>query len=783
MQKEFMLSFANIRKSKGHTVSLFIMFLIASLLLNAGLLVFLNFGNYFQKETEELNTSSTYFLIPSRFYTSKVDQFMKNNNVIQKLQKNDCVKADGSIPYHGDKRDCTFLFNDADANRKLSKWKFIGEHLSPDSMSAYVPYVLNVDGGYQLNDKLTVTFQNTKLTFTLKGFTDDVNFSSFDTGGLGVYLPHETLETVKQKLGSPYETTVIFANVSKTDNSIVSDLKEILQKEHLVTAANADNAVTSLSLPLIKFSRTLMVSIISAMMIAFAVIIAVVCFVVIRFRISNSIEDDMLKIGSLKAIGYTSRQIMASIVLQFTLIAFGGSVTGILLSYLTTPALSEVFAHQSGLMWVQGFNGAISGITLCSILFIVAAVSLWTARRIRKLNPIVALRGGIVTHSFKKNYFPLDKSKGNFPLILALKSIFQNKKSSVMIAVILAFVSFASAFSVVIFYNSAVDTTNFAKTPGTELSNVIIHFSPTADRAKITEEIKTRNDVRKVQYLDQTTGALQNTNAYIYIMNDYSQKETDTVYEGRYPRHDNEITIAGVLADTLHKKIGDTVALKTGDKHADYMITGFSQGTTMGGTNVFLTHGGMLRLNPDFKQQDLQVYLKKGFKSSQCIKDLNKKYGALLAQTIDVDKFLQQGIGSYTSILSKVGIVTFAVTMLVVILVLYFVINSSIIRQKRELGIQKAIGFTTFQLMNQISLSFLPPVTIGVILGSILGITQVNTLMSVAERSGGVMKADYIITPGWITLCSAAIVIVSYLTSLLITYRIRKISAYALVSE
>ncbi len=118
-----------------------------------------------------------------------------------------------------------------------------------------------------------------------------------------------------------------------------------------------------------------MASVISSMMVAFAAVIVIVCLSVIRFRISTSIEDDMLQIGSLKAIGYTSGQIIGSIVLQFSGIALLGSIAGIALSYLTTPSLSDAFAHQSGFLWAQGFDGIIGGITLGTILCIVLLVA------------------------------------------------------------------------------------------------------------------------------------------------------------------------------------------------------------------------------------------------------------------------------------------------------------------------------------------------------------------------------------------------------------------------
>ena len=154
-----------------------------------------------------------------------------------------------------------------------------------------------------------------------------------------------------------------------------------------------------------------------------------------------------------------------------------------------------------------------------------------------------------------------------------------------------------------------------------------------------------------------------------------------------------------------------------------------------------------------------------------------------MISVFDMDRNIELGTGVYISIVSKVGIAILIITIAVVILVLYFVINSSVVRRKRELGIQKAIGFTTFQLMNQLSLGFLPPIIVGVFIGCVAGITKTNAIMTLAQGAMGIMKANYIITPSWIALFGVAIIIVSYVTSMLITYSIRKISAYSLVTE
>ena len=98
MRKEFMLGFANVRKEKGHTVSLFLMFLVAALVLNAGLLVLLNFGSYFETMAKELNASDTYLLLPTKLYNEDVKQLIAGNSAVRRTQVESCVGGNVTIP-------------------------------------------------------------------------------------------------------------------------------------------------------------------------------------------------------------------------------------------------------------------------------------------------------------------------------------------------------------------------------------------------------------------------------------------------------------------------------------------------------------------------------------------------------------------------------------------------------------------------------------------------------------------------------------------------------------
>ena len=189
-------------------------------------------------------------------------------------------------------------------------------------------------------------------------------------------------------------------------------------------------------------------------------------------------------------------------------------------------------------------------------------------------------------------------------------------------------------------------------------------------------------------------------------------------------------------------------------------------------------------LNPESKPQPLYIYLEQGTSASKLIKTLEKNIDKnILLASVNFDKEMEEGMASYQKIVAIMGLAMLIITFLVVMLVLYFIISSSVIRIKRDLGIHKAIGFTTLQLMKQLSISFTIPITIGTTIGTVLGAFYSNALLSLSMKSTGIMKTGFIVDPIWIIAFGAVTIILSYCLSMLITWRIKKISAYALVTE
>jgi putative ABC transport system permease protein len=102
----------------------------------------------------------------------------------------------------------------------------------------------------------------------------------------------------------------------------------------------------------------------------------------------------------------------------------------------------------------------------------------------------------------------------------------------------------------------------------------------------------------------------------------------------------------------------------------------------------------------------------------------------------------------------------------------------TILRRRREFGIQKAVGFTTFQRMNQIALGMTPAILIGAAVGAAAGYFGLNPMVAALMSGMGIVKVRLPVP-----LDQTMLVLLAYAVSLLIAWRIRRISAYTLVSE
>jgi len=776
------LAISNIKKSKVATGSLFIFIVIAAVLLNVGLMVITQINPFFDKKVEQLKDPHVSIVVDEARYDSPYEEKLGTYPGVIETASEEIINMNiANYNFGTGELTNTVIIQNADAERNIGSMTLIEQLHTSSVNDIFLPYDFKRNGDYELGDTFNITYQAQDYQYRIAGFFEATMMGSSNINVMKFMLPETSFQELADELGNSSKGLLLFAVLENQSQSskLFNDFTEDMQQS---AVGEDDFYIWGLDIELVKSVITLTINIVATILVAFAVVIVLVSLIVIRFQVSNNIEDGIVNIGVLKAIGYTSGQILSSIILQYVFIALIAGIVGTLLSYTLIPFIGEIISDLSGLIWEQSFDITANVVSIILVVLSVVIVTLFSALRIRKIRPVAALRSGIQTHSFRKNYFPLDQARGGLHFLLALKSMLANAKQNMMILIIIIALTFASIFSVVLYYNISADKSAFIDLFGAEQANVMLVTNPDKDIREIIREMEQMDDVRKVNILDNWQMIIDDIPVYTVITEDYDLLENNNIFEGRQPLHDNEISISWVVADQINKGIGDMVEVKYGNESKSYLITGLSQVMGNLGMAGSLTMEGMQQLLAEYKGTVLYVYLD-GVSNKDFTRNVQQQYGDSITETLDIDENIESQTGMYTAAVFAVMLMVLAITVLVVVLIMYLVIQAMIVKRKKEFGVMKAIGYSTIQLMHQLSISFVPVVFAGVAIGGVLGYFYTNPMISVLLSSTGVKRLEFIIDLPTILMVCVGILILAYIVSMLVARKIKKISAYGLITE
>ena len=757
---------------------MFLILLIAAALMSIGAMTLLDFGDFIDQRAAQLNAPHLITIVDKSSYTPAHLDFLASDLTVTQTASEDVLMMMGCSFVYGNGRNAqSVVFQNADTLRDMAPLTIIGETDTSEADSIYAPYMLHVGGGYQAGDRLVLEYKEQEYTFHIAGFVEDIMLGASNMGIMGFYMP-EALFKRTMAGGAAEPAVLLSAQLHDPGQS------EEVVKGFLAYCNEKGGAIIyGFSIELLKMARLMIVNIVSMVMVAFAIIITIAALIVIHFRISDTIRDDRKDIGVLKALGYTSRQIKASVLMQFLAIALLAGVAGIFASYLLIPAVSGMFSSQSGLIWSHGFAPQTSILCLFFMLIAVALNVLGSLRQVNDLHPIMAIRGEVKGEGGKRNYFRLDGESMGLQFSLAGKLLMENAGQSIVVSLIIASITFASAFGLVLYYNMAVDAESFIGTVGGELCSVVVSPLGNIQAGKLREEISAMPEVAKAIFFDSFVTLIDDEEFYADITQDFEELEGRMLYEGSYPKTAHETAIGGHAAARLGKHIGDMVTVSRGREEASFVITGLIQSGNNVGRQLLLTEEGFVQLMPEFTPSEIYVYLEAGEAADVFVDVLDNRYGSAIAEPINMEEIIEGQTRSYVTITALMAAVVLVITGLIVFLILYFVIKTMISRRRRRFGVQKALGYTTYQIMQQVALSFLPVVLGGSLLGVALGSVGINPLVTALFRSVGIMRFDMVISYTWLGALCIGLVVLAYAISMLISFRIRGISAYLLVTE
>jgi len=280
----------------------------------------------------------------------------------------------------------------------------------------------------------------------------------------------------------------------------------------------------------------------------------------------------------------------------------------------------------------------------------------------------------------------------------------------------------------------------------------------------------------------ETRADINDVNISLNAVEETENLGSHMLVDGRFPVHANEIAVSPVLINMEGFEVGSTVMLSRNGQEFEFLITGVVQMMQDLGFFSILSGEAMRRIDPDFVFQMFDVNLAADIDVDEFINLIEASDGDVI-RTFNTRRDFEAMLDGLGAVVRPVAYGSVTVSAMVISLVLYVVIKTMITRYHKELGIQKALGFTNFQLMNQFALNLLPVIVTGTVIGAVMGYFGFN-LIFIAMMSGiGIGTADLPTPIVWVTILAIGLVILAYAVAILISRRIRKISAYGLVSE
>lgn len=784
----FKLVKAHFHKDKAVLTAFLVILVVAVTLLHTGLMV-ARFDTMYDDKTKEKNVpDAMYFVLGDEEEIGK--QLSDNDTVMSsylvdmifpdvvKLSVNSGKEKDVEGIFFVDKENETVY---QDLNYVEKDDSITGPSISVNVYTAY-------SEGLRVGDKVKISHQDLgEYDLTVSGIYEDL-FCGQRYSYYSSIIDHETYKKISEKAetatsGNGMPFSMQFLCASFIDGADI-DTSTTSVQDSLIKAGIYCNGYNK---ELAKAGYTGITNVIAAFMASFSAIIMVIAFIMIVFTVNTNINRDIANIGALRAVGFTISQVRRSLMIEYSIVAAVACILGISASYLLFPVLEEYAIKQlSGLVWNGGFRPEMSFPVFAGIVIVMLAVTFAATHLIRNIHPATALRFGLESHSFKKDYLPLDRTSGRLDILLALKSTLQSRGQNLIIAGVILAVSYMTAFSAILFYNTRIDITKFQRLLQGDAPDayVNIKYESEEEMYDSIEKVRAMEGVTEAYGLGSTDAHTGDYNCYL-LYSDMPQNVYCGVYEGEMAVLENEAVVGGVLAEKQGLGIGDEIKIKYMDKEESFLITGLQQAVYGFGERIYISDEGFRRLGGEPVYTYIRVRIENP--SDASVGEFLERAEALLGDNCTSTE------NYYHTQRSTDNVPVFAVALVILVLIVLNIFTVAIvirlllktvfIKREKEFGIKKAVGFTSRQLRVQLALSLLPVSIIGSVLGAISACLTTNSLFDLIFNSYGIKNSDLTVNPVVIPVTLLIVTLMVFVISFVMTGRMKKISAYQLISE
>lgn len=550
----------------------------------------------------------------------------------------------------------------------------------------------------QVGDRIAITVGKVRKEFTVVTLTKDAVFGTSFIGFKRNMISQEDFEEYAEQ--DDLIRTRIY-NIDYKD-------KKAFEKEY---KAQKFNVISGVEGTLIPMCYVFDMVIAGALMLV-SICLILIAFLVLRFTISFTLQEDYKEIGIMKAIGLRDQDVRGVYLVKY----FGIATMGAVLGFFLSIPFQEIMLRQAVVNVVVEKTRQGLVVNLLAAVFVVLIVLLFCSRcigRLKKISAIEAIRNGSTGERFSEKHLKLHRHKKEaVPGFLALNDVVNQKRRFLVLLlnfilgtlmILLPLTALTTLQGEDIIYSFGVWKSDLYLESGQEerfLAKGEEGIGELKECLKEIEELLAQNSI------EAHTGIQLG-----YVFTGYATDEEDTyscqllhpvgeweqhltMLSGREPVHPNEIAITEISAEKMGAQVGDHIFLWTQEGKKEYLITGTYQTMMNMGEGLWLPKSA----EPDPKYlagiYAFQIALEDPEQKEEAIEVLQKKFpdGKIYQGTEWIDKMcgLDKIREQVASVMAVISLVVFGINALLTVLM----VRTFLTKERSDIALLKSLGFS-----------------------------------------------------------------------------------------
>lgn len=772
----------DLRRRPGQVATLAVLTLLAATLVSTSLVLITDYTSHIDRVARESNAPSATAVTPAGPGAQAMVDGLRTDPHVTGVEAVPTLVAQASLPMGENDMSTLLTVVDLDSPIAMGRPQRADRLTTDLADGIWLPQFFQASGRYGLGDPITITTAVGERTFHVQGFLAGL-YGSGGAPGLErttLGLDHEAFASLQDPGFTP--GTIIQVRAT-TPAQGAQALEEAATQVRATEQGSDFTLLEVMNLDLARQAMRTSTAIVVGILVTLAGIVLVVAAIVTHFVVRDLVNADLPSIGILRAAGHTGTGILSSLVVSHVVTVTLAAAVGVGASHPLLHRLGRSFQAQNGVAWQPGFSPGTALMTVAALVGFVVIVCLVAARRLRRLSTVEALRQGTPTHSFTRTRLPLETTGGPLPVLLGLKATHRRLRHHLMAATTVMVIVFAAVSGQGMVHGFLGDRERAVEILAGHIADVGVQVAPDADGDEILSQVTATEGVEQAYYSTIVPRTVNGVAIGFTVTPDPEHVPTDPLVTGRVPRHDNEIVLSWRLAEELEVEQGDTVVFDLGHGEVEYLVTGLVSTGRFLGMNATVRTDGFQRLDPGFTDASIVADLAPGTDRTEVVESLRTRLGTTAEAVRDWRGNVESEIASNLSTVPVIAAAITVLTVVMTVLVIGLVVGAALRKARRSMGVCRALGFTSGQLMRQTLWEHMPVISVGAVLGALLGTVALNPLLGLVLRSLGVVLVDLPVAPGRAALIALGVLALAWTTTTAACLGIRGVGTTELMQE